>query len=487
MKLLPETLSKGRAMIGVRNSTLIFLLLLLMQLGGYAQESPDTFTQETLFGFVMEYHPVARQASLLQQRGAREIGKARGGFDPYLFGNWERKNFDDKTYFDILNTGLKVPLWYGVEIKGGYDRTSGQFLNPENSLPDDGLFYAGLSVPVGQGLFIDQRRASLRQAQVFAASTEAEQNRILNDLLFEAASRYWDWVFVWNKVETLKEAVMLAEDRLDGVRERYQQGSSAAIDTLETFIQIQNRELNLAQAEVELQNARLALSNFLWFENDLPLEMSETLRPPDWEYLDSEAVISPDSAALLLDQLALQHPEFQLYGFKLEGLEIDRRWKQEKLKPKLDINYNFLSGFQQMGPAVSPENYKLGFTFSMPVLLRAERNDLQLTRIKIQEVELARDQKQLELRNKMLSYLNESLNLEDQIRLYSNAVTNYSRLLEAEKMRFGLGESSVFLVNSRENSLIEAQLKLTGLRSKLGKSRAALGWAAGLLSISPEP
>jgi len=47
---------------------------------------------------------------------------------------------------------------------------------------------------------------------------------------------------------------------------------------------------------------------------------------------------------------------------------------------------------------------------------------------------------------------------------------NYSALLEAEKTKFSIGESSVFLLNSRENKLFEAQEKLLETRSKTAVS-----------------
>jgi hypothetical protein len=45
-------------------------------------------------------------------------------------------------------------------------------------------------------------------------------------------------------------------------------------------------------------------------------------------------------------------------------------------------------------------------------------------------------------------------------------VINYERLLEAEEIKFDNGESSVFLINSRQMKLVSAQEKLTELQRK---------------------
>jgi len=53
-------------------------------------------------------------------------------------------------------------------------------------------------------------------------------------------------------------------------------------------------------------------------------------------------------------------------------------------------------------------------------------------------------------------------------------VSNYGELLSAEERKFSFGESSVFLINSRENKLIDAQLKQISAVGKLLKAKSKL-------------
>jgi outer membrane protein TolC len=71
--------------------------------------------------------------------------------------------------------------------------------------------------------------------------------------------------------------------------------------------------------------------------------------------------------------------------------------------------------------------------------------------------------------------------LKKQIELQSNNYNNYQRLVRAEEIRFENGESSLFLINSRENKALEALQKLIELKTKYYKSVYALQWSAGLL------
>jgi hypothetical protein len=49
------------------------------------------------------------------------------------------------------------------------------YLNPENTVPNQGLTL-GVTVPLGQGLFINQRMADVRKAKMQMQLSQAERN-----------------------------------------------------------------------------------------------------------------------------------------------------------------------------------------------------------------------------------------------------------------------------------------------------------------------
>ena len=146
------------------------------------------------------------------------------------------------------------------------------------------------------------------------------------------------------------------------------------------------------------------------------------------------------------------------------------------------MNYNILSNALAFN-SLFTDNYKWGISFSTSTLFRAERGELELTKIKIENTNLLRDQKALELQNKLRLTFNEIDNLLIQLDLYTKTVDNYRQLLALENSRFQLGESSLFLVNSREVKLIEAQIKLAKLQAEYQIAQASVNWAAGRLGF----
>ncbi len=446
-----------------------------------AQEDNLIVSFDQFMQLVRQNHPLTRQGELIIESGEANRMRARGSFDPLLKSEFDQKQFDDKNYFQLNTNELKVPTPFALELKAGYDNNTGVFVNPEHQLPQAGLAYAGVAIPLVQGLLFDERRQAVRQAEVFQRGTVLEQTLLINQLEFDAAKAYWDWYNTWNTYEVFNEAVRLAQFRFEGVRESYIQGDLPAIDTLEAFILVQIREQSRYDALIHVQQAKLEASNYLWSENLDPLLLTETSMPFQTNNFQINDPAEANSVAEVLYEIERLHPKILLYYNKIENLDYERRLKVEKVKPKLNVNYNLLNEPVNGRPFenYSANNYKWGFDFAMPLLLRRERGDLQLTKIKISQTDLERQEETLKIVNKIKAYQVEINNLYQQIELYRATVANYLAMVEGEKIKFQEGESSLFLVNTRENSLIEAEVKLVDLIAKYQKAHAGLEMSIG--------
>ncbi|GAB5550487.1 MAG: TolC family protein [Saprospiraceae bacterium] len=455
-----------------------------------AQDLNGPLTLDQYFDLVLANHPIVRQTSLLNATADAYELKARGGFDPKLKGSFDHKSYDNKDYFTIGEVAVEVPTWYGLEVKAGFNWTEGIFLNPENNLPAAGQAQIGLTANLLQGLMIDKRRADLQQAQIMQNRNEAERRALVNEILLSANEAYWDWVAANNIVGVYEEVYQLAIVRFDGLRESYIQGYKAAVDTLESQIQVQNRLAQLQDARLKVVETRLKLSNYLWSRDNIPLELSPQVPAPELDIMPVLS-ISNDSLRQLLGMVPEQHPLLQEMGFKLDQLAVQERLNREMLKPQLQVNYNLLAdgfnfnayqnGDNQAFRNILSENYKWGASLKFPLFLRKQRADLSLTRIKVQETYLKVDQKRLELQNKVNNYVNNVNTLDQQIDQYAAMVQNYRDLLTAENEKFRLGSSSLFLLNSREQKLIETQEKLIKAQAKFQKSNIAVMGASGTL------
>lgn len=450
------------------------------------QDSAQVLTLQDFHRLILQHHPVAAQAALLTEQARQELRMARGTFDPVISSKVYRKEYNGKEYYTLWNNTLRIPTWFGPELVAGYDQTQGQYLNPESGTPDKGLSYAGISVPLGQGLFIDERRAIIRQASLMQGIAEAERVKLINKLLLQATKDYWDWLLYYREMQLYQESLELAAFRMQAVRARVQEGDLAAIDTVEALTAVQDRQVMLQQARLAYNNSRLMVSTHLWAENQVPLELQESTVPA---LAGSELTSLPqDSVQQLLEIARVNHPDLRKLNLKGQQLQVEQRYAADKLKPKLNAEYNVLqSDFYLNADVLERQhlgaNYKLGVSFSMPLFLREERGKLQLTKAKQQANSLELRQTVREVENNLLAAYNEWQALEEQIRLQDQMVANAETLRNGEVIRFQNGESSLFLVNSREVKLMESQLKLYALKAKYAKAKTLLYWSAGEIAV----
>jgi hypothetical protein len=171
-----------------------------------------------------------------------------------------------------------------------------------------------------------------------------------------------------------------------------------------------------------------------------------------------------------------------LYNYELQALELEERLKNTKLLPKAEVKYNLLANnhvafFQGTGIGAFTEQYKLGFKLQYPILIRKERADLALNRIKQQETGFKINFKGQEISSKIKTYFNSVETYADQSERLNFMIFNYSSLIEAERLKFAQGESDLLIVNTREVQYVEAQLKRYKTIVKYLESKTAWIWA----------
>ena len=115
----------------------------------------------------------------------------------------------------------------------------------------------------------------------------------------------------------------------------------------------------------------------------------------------------------------------------------------------------------------------------MPLLFRQSRGEYKQTKIKIENTRLDKILAEANIAVKVKTYFNDMIALKEKIRLYTDAFLGYNALLNAEITRLNNGESSLFLINTRQNKVIEAQLKLIELKTKYMEYNATIYFIAG--------
>ena len=417
---------------------------------------------------ILQNNPLAKRANNEKKYADLQLRAARGNYDPIVSGNYDQKQFNGSNYFTTLSSEIKQPIFTNQYLKFGYDYGIGQNVNPEAYTTTQGLPYLGLEVGFLQGLVIDKRRAEVLKAKEYINYFTAEQQIQLNNLLFESSQRYFEWLFSAKQIALNNYFMDAARKRLKGIEALATVGEKATVDTVEAAIFYQTRLLDLQNALMENLKNSNDLSSFIW-QNDNP-----SLLNNNYQVIDSLEIYYNKAKSALAENLNLvniQNPILSKYNALQNVLNVEVRLKKEMIKPILNVKYNFLSNSTSaINPQFSNNNYKWGLNMSFPLLLRNSTNDYKMAKVISQNNSLELSNKTNELSFKV-NALQQTISILAQQLLNAERSVSYSKLLlEAEKLKFDNGESSLFMLNTRENKLLETELKLAEYKLKFIKT-----------------
>jgi len=432
-----------------------------------AMLSDSVLDYDEFIYWVRMNHPVAQVADMEVELARSQLRMSRGGFDPMLYGNYRTKEYSETEYYDALQAGVEIPTWMGLSFQAGYEDNQGEFLNPEETVPEAGLINAGITANIGAGLLMDERRAALRQADIGVELGENQRQLVANRLYFEATQVYFNWSFAQRSVEVAEDALELANIRYEAVRESFFLGDVPGIDTVEAYTQVLNRMYRLREAQNFYVEAVNVASVYLWDGEGNPVLVPPEVKPRWAGEISSDQVFVPLS-------IDITHPELLKLLFKREIIDIDRRLASQYLLPKVELKYNFLA--ENILPAPADDvfndsrffvnNYDFGAKVSFPIFIREARGKVGMAKIKMDMVEREVENKRAQLEAKLAAGLVKLDNLRDQIRIFEQNVDLLEVMLNGERELFRIGESSLFLINQREIKLIESRIKLYELIAK---------------------
>ena len=448
----------------------LIVALIAFAVKSFAQNASLPGYNEFVSGIVQN-NPLSKRAGNENKYAALQLKASRGNYDPVLSGNYDQKQFDGSNYFTTLNSELRQPIFSNQHLKFGYDYGVGQNLNPELKTPSRGLPYMGLEVGILQGLIIDKRRAEVLKSREYINYFSAEQQVQLNNLLFESSQRYFEWLFTAKQIALNNYFMDAARLRLEGIEALANIGERATVDTIEAAIFYQTRLLDLQSAQMNNLKSTNDLAIFIWQDN-APASLSINFQASD--SLETYYNKAKSALAENLNVLEIKNPILLRYNALQNVLDVDVRLKREMIKPILNVKYNFLSnGTAAVNPLFSNNNYKWGINMSFPLLLRNPRNEYRMSQIASQNNNLELLNKTNEL-NFKVNALKQTISILAQQLLNAERSVSYSKLLlDAEKLKFKNGESSIFMLNTRENKLLESELKFA--EYKLSFIKTVLG------------
>lgn len=413
---------------------------------------------------------------------------AAGGFDPLWrasgtlapLGGYQ--NFRADTMVE-----QPTPIW-GLSLFAGYRISSEKDSFPvyDQKLATNQLGEArvGVRIPVLRDGPIDRRRASLSRAElgVEIAKQSVTQQRL--EIIRLASHRYWDWVAAGLRLAIVKDWLLLAEKRDADIGTRAASGDIAAIDRSENQRTILQRKAAVVAFDRMFYEATQELSLFCRDEQGAVIPVDASRLPTSIPETSVENLMDTQAAER---QALEQRPELPRLKAQQDQARVEREWAQNQMLPAVDV---VLSGSKDFGPG-DPKLDKAAFEASLfidiPLFARVARGRAQaangtMARLE-QQQRITQDRIVADIRNAVMA-----LKTAAQRAKLAREESSVAKMLEkAEFEKFFAGESTLLLVNLREQATAEAALRqvdaLADLQKSIANYRAA---TASSLRSSPK-
>lgn len=447
-----------------------FASFLLLTSSASGELSQKLMLDEVKAGLV-EGHPLLRSRQHEQARVDALLTAAQGAFDPTV-------KIDTSDYLDGYYTGTRLNAfidqptpYYGIKGVAGYRIGQGNFpvYDSNYDTENGGEFYAGVEVPLLRDRAIDKGRAAIAKASqeqlVMGATLRA---RVL-DLVRAGTHAYWEWTGAVQKYYLMKEILKIAESRQSFLEERVKHGEIPKIEATDNERIVLQRRATLVAAERAVKNAALNLSLFHRDKKGNPIEpkMSRALSLGDVLRINPRLPSDGGVAEVLK-----RRPDLNRLEAQVEQAEIDRKlWEnQALLKMNLGVSVSKDTG---TGRKELDETEGKGFIkMEIPIFNRAARGNEEATKERLQELSLAKEFTVQKVEQEVADALNAVKLLHERKQLSFDEYKRAQEVTVGERTRFQDGDSSLILLNIREQQEAEAGAKLIDIHVDYHKARA---------------
>lgn len=413
---------------------------------------------------VSRCYPQIKIARLEVNKTHGQYITALGQFDPSLSLNSASQPVGGyiNNYGD---TELNIPTFYnGVKLFGGYRNGQGNWpIYYQNYLTNSGGEYrAGLSLPLLRDRLIDKERAGLltmaetiRMKQQDAAVTKI-------NVYQEAIKAYWQWVQAGLQVETFKQLQALAEKRQNAIVKQAAQGDLPRLAIAENLQQIVQREQLLNQGEMIFEQAKINLSLYYRDKNGKPKPPLDSELPSDV----FDQLIHPAEGLLQLKK----HPALKKLQNYSNIIKLKQNLAKNELLPNLDATtYAFKQNGSGGYPLLIPQAAMVGFTFKFPLFQREAKGKLISARSELQQITTEKKFLFDQLKNQLTNLYIGIKMYYHQVDLLNKELNLAKKVQNGETNKFYEGDSTLFLVNQREQSTAQVRMNLINAKVKLAE------------------
>jgi outer membrane protein, heavy metal efflux system len=447
------------------------------------REAPVTppLLLETVLASVRAHHPQLMVARQTVAAAEGTLMAAEGGFDT----RWQtRAELIPEGYYERRRVESIVeqptPLW-GTRLLAGYRLGTGDFPTyyGQQETLSLGEVRAGVEVPLWRGGPIDRLRADLARARLNREAADFSLGSELLVLERDATHAYWTWVSSGQQLTIYRELLELARVRNAQLITRVRRGDLPQVEQTENERVLRMREADLVAARRRLEQAALRLALFLRDDQGQPVVPGEERVPEAMPLPDLEAL---GLAETWVERALERRPELQELRLQRRIADVDVELAQNLTAPAVDVGL-FVSRDFGVGPErLRPTEVQAGLRLDIPLqnrVARGQRNAASARRAAV-------DARAWLLRDRVVTGVQDALSAlqaaAERVTLARDATSIARQLAQAERVSFELGNTTLLIVNLREEMAANAEVSELQALADYQRALADLWAVTGLPS-----
>jgi outer membrane protein TolC len=441
-------------------SALIFALFMTVLPRQALDETLSSVRLNDVFENLEKTFPVILLATREIRKAEFDILAAQGAFDLALKGSVNNTTGYYNTNRGEMNIVKPTPIW-GTSFFAGYRLSQGDFpdyYTPRRTNPGGEIRFGG-RIPIWRDRATDSDRLELKQSEINKTIAQNVLDEQKLSVFRDAAASYWNWVSAGKRRRIVGDLFKIAELRQDQIKRRVALGDIPAIELQENERALLARKEQIAAADRLLQKSALYLSLYYRKGDGTMISPRDGQLPAGFP---PEVAINNSAFDADKQQALKMRPEIRRIENEIELERNALRFHENQRGPQIDLIIAGSRDMQQGPLRRDPWEAEFGVVFNVPLQTRKQDGKIGGTQTKIeilqQKLSYQRDKIHLEANDALIGLENALRRLE----IIKEEVQIADKLARAEKARFDLGDSTLLIVNLREQAAAEVALRLVG-------------------------
>lgn len=406
----------------------------------------EVLKREVLYRLMDENNPYVYTVLAHQRIQDKKVIYAQGAFDTKLGTKYDKKQYplSESRFSDVY---VEKPLENGLELLGGYRKAYGiqEYTNIKTG--DEGEMRLGVKVPVVpllQGTNEHQMNLKVARLDSYQAASSVRKN--LRELYYTVIGSYYQLLFRHELLLLEQELLKNAQERYSYIEKRVNLGDTAPIILTEARQLINEREQRMAESRNHFNNARQQVASYLNISENL-LEKHYTIPSLPEPSIDAVEVQGA------LRKVVENRPELHILELENRKLNEERALAEVMRYPEIDVS---LYG-------VHDRKYNDGFKVSLEMAFPIERRKYEG---KSSELQIKKEKNANEIKKSLLeaeriitTAVNNANTMKENFRNVLDEISLVEQVEKAEKRKFELGQSELFVLNQRELRTLQVKQK----------------------------